>query len=221
MSNIILQHFNGDLRPLDKASIANIKEYAKRIGADYELITGRPFRKHLTDPCQKVYMIDEKWDEYDDVLMLDIDMFATKNCPNVFEAIGCGLYNPIQQRLHERLAQTSKGVRTAPYWGGAIYKFSKFRRQTLRHGLGGNEDWMEHFNQPYHYEDEGIIHHLSQSADLMFTKDDIMDPRWCYDNYLPNPAGAFMIHVRTKIAPQGPKREKYENYMGLVEQGIL
>ena len=221
MSNIILQHFNGDLRPLDKASIANIKEYAKRIGADYELITGRPFRKHLTDPCQKVYMIDEKWDEYDDVLMLDIDMFATKNCPNVFEAIGCGLYNPIQQRLHERLVQNFKGSAISPYWGGAIYKFSKFRRQTLRHGLGGNEDWMEHFNQPYHYEDEGIIHHLSQSADLMFTRDDIMDPRWCYDNYLPNPAGAFMIHVRTKIAPQGPKREKYENYMGLVEQGIL
>ena len=61
MSNIILQHFNGDLRPLDKASIANIKEYAKRIGADYELITGRPFRKHLTDPCQKVYMNITTW----------------------------------------------------------------------------------------------------------------------------------------------------------------
>jgi hypothetical protein len=80
---------------------------------------------------------------------------------------------------------------------------------------------MENFNQPYNYEDEGIIHHLASSANLMFTRDDIMDPRWCYDNYLPNPAGAFMIHVRTKIAPQGPKREKYENYMGLVEQGIL
>ena len=46
--NIVLQHFDGDLRPLDYASMANMKAYAKMVGADYELVKGKPFRKHLT-----------------------------------------------------------------------------------------------------------------------------------------------------------------------------
>ena len=54
--NIILQHFDGKLRPLDELSMANMQEYAKLVGADYELVTGRPFRRHLTGACQKVYM---------------------------------------------------------------------------------------------------------------------------------------------------------------------
>ena len=73
MSNIILQHFDGELRELDKLSVENIKKYAEMVNADYELVTGKPFRKHLTSPCQKVFMLDEKWDKYDDVLMLDLE----------------------------------------------------------------------------------------------------------------------------------------------------
>ena len=56
MKNIILQHFttnytekeNNGLRELDKLSVENIKEYAKMVGADYELVLGQVFRKHLT-----------------------------------------------------------------------------------------------------------------------------------------------------------------------------
>jgi hypothetical protein len=153
--------------------------------------------------------------------MLDIDMFAVKNCPNVFEAVGCGLYNPIQKRLHERLANSNKGCITVPYWGGAIYKFDKERRIALRKGLGGCETWMDIFNRLWNYEDEGIIHTLAQKAQMIFTKDDIMDPRWCYDSFQPNPAGAFMIHVRPADRAGGPKREKYDIYKGLAEKGIL
>ena len=62
MKNLIMQHFDGELRDLDKLSIENIQEYAKMVGAEYQLIIDKPFRKHLTSPCQKVYMLDEKWD---------------------------------------------------------------------------------------------------------------------------------------------------------------
>ena len=54
--NILLQHFDGEFRPLDKLSIRNMRAYAATHGADYELVTGRPFRSHLTGACQKVYM---------------------------------------------------------------------------------------------------------------------------------------------------------------------
>ena len=72
--NIILQHFDGELRELDKLSVENIKKYAERINVDYRLVTGKPFSKNLTNPCQKVHCISHEWDDYDEVLMLDPDM---------------------------------------------------------------------------------------------------------------------------------------------------
>ena len=104
MKNLIIQHFDGELRDLDKLSIKNIQEYAEMVGAEYQLIRGKPFRKHLTSPCQKVHMINQEFDEYDQVLMLDIDMFAPKNMNvNIFKQEGVGLYADTQIRLHRRL----------------------------------------------------------------------------------------------------------------------
>lgn len=221
--NIILQHFDGDLRPLDKLSMANIQKYAKKVGADYKLVTGKPFRKHLTSPCQKVYMLDEEFDKYDDVLMLDIDMFAPKGMTeNIFELPGIGLYHDVQKMLHRRLVHNYPMVASAstPYWGGAIYKMNKQTRQKLREGLGGNEGWMNPFNEPYHYEDEGIMHVLAVKTGYQ-TKTPYLDRKWCYCSFLPEPETAGFIHIRTKITPQGPKREKIENYNELVSKGVL
>ena len=105
MKNIILQHFTGELRELDKLSIENIKKYASLVGADYRFIEGQVFRKHLASPCQKVYMLDKEFDEYDTILMLDIDMFTPIGMTeNVFECEGIGLYNTVQKRLHRKIA---------------------------------------------------------------------------------------------------------------------
>ena len=85
MRNIILQHFDGELRPLDYQSQWNIMDYADMIDADYKLIRGKPFRQNLTNACQKVHIIHEEFDEWDNVLMLDIDMFRPRNMSvNVF-----------------------------------------------------------------------------------------------------------------------------------------
>jgi len=224
MPNIILQHFDGELRELDKLSKNNIMEYADQCGAEYELVKGKPFRNHLTSPCQKVFMLDEKYDEYDDVLMLDIDMFVPKNMKvNIFDQVGVGLYNPIQQRLHSKLVNKNpfQGSMDTPYWGGAIYKMNRKLRQKLRAGLGGNEGWMNAYNQPYQWEDEGIFHTLAFKTGLRINQDQILHPKWCYDNYLDYPQYAGMIHIRTKITPQGPKQEKIKNYQALVDKGIL
>lgn len=224
MPNIILQHFDGELRDLDKLSMANIQEYAEMVGAEYRLITGKPFRPHLTAPCQKVHMIDEEFDEYDQVLMLDIDMFAPKGITeNVFDLEGVGLYADTQKRLHGNIASRYPLIasRIAPYWGGAIYKMDRDLREKLRGQLFGSEGWMNNYNQPYHYEDEGIIHTLAYKAGLYVDSKYVLDQKWCQCSFLPNPEKAGFIHIRTKITPSGPKREKIENYNALVEQGIL
>jgi hypothetical protein len=223
MVNIILQHFDGKLRELDKLSMANIQEYAELVGAEYRLIEGRPFNKELTAPCQKVYMIHPEFDKYDDVLMLDIDMFAPKGMTtNVFEEPGVGLYGPVQQNLHRKLVHQYGflGSINTPYWGGAIYKMSKKLRVALRNADVLDKTWMLKFNQPYHFEDEGIFHVLAYRAGIN-SRGTHMDPKWCQCSFLPNPEKAGFIHVRTKITPQGPKREKIENYNSLVKVGIL
>ena len=105
MKNIILQHFDGELRELDKKSIDNIRQYADRIGAEYKLIRGKPFNDSLTSPCQKVHMINEEWDQYSNVLLLDIDMFAPFGMNiNIFEQTGVGTALKLLQPLITRAA---------------------------------------------------------------------------------------------------------------------
>ena len=222
-ANIILQHFDGNLRDLDKLSITNISTYAEMIGADYELITGKPFRQHLTSPCQKLYMLDEKFDKWENVLMLDIDMFAPKKMNiNVFDELGVGMRNDVQVTLHGKIARTYPDMASlnAPYWGGAIYKLNRSIRQTLRLNLGKNEEWMNSYNKCYHFEDEGIMHTLAFKGGLKQTGM-YLNNKWCQCSYLPHPEKAGFIHIRTKVTPSGPKREKIENYNELVERGII
>lgn len=227
MTNIILQHFDGDLRPLDELSVENISAYAEMIGAEYRLIKGKPFNKRLTGACQKVYMINEEFDEYDQVCMVDIDMFAPKGMTeNVFEQNGIGLHADTQKMLHQKIVREYGIAMTdinKPYWGGAIYKMDRGLRQRLRSTLNKSDDmWMNKYNQPYHFEDEGIFHTLVVWSSAFIKKEEwYMDRKWCQCSFLPNPELAGFIHVRTKVTPTGPKRTKMENYKELVDKGIL
>jgi hypothetical protein len=231
VKNIILQHFDGELRELDKLSKRNIEEYAKMVGADYRLILGKPFLanvtdapKNLTSPFGKCHMLDSEFDEYDQVLMLDIDMFAPKGMTeNVFELEGVGLYADTQVMLHNKIARQYPDIASlkAPYWGGAIYKMDKNLRRDLRFHLMGDKSWMNKYNEAYHFEDEGIMHTLALRAGLKHAKKWYLDRKWCQCSFLPNPEKAGFIHIRTKITPSGPKQEKIKNYQALVNKGIL
>jgi hypothetical protein len=217
--NIILQHFNGDLRVLDKFSMENIKQYADQIGADYQLMQGKPFREHLTNPCQKVFCIDEVWDNYDNVLMLDIDVFIRKGLTlDVFKIKGNGVHGKVQERLRQNLIDMNRIKFLCPYWAGSIYKFTKEERIKLRSVMPSNDKWMDEYNQPYHFEDEGILAELACKANFSIS---YMPFSWSQCSYLPNTEKANMIHIRTKVTPHGIKRLKIENYKDLVEKGLI
>ena len=224
--NIILQHFDGNLRELDSLSSENIKEYASRIGADYELVTGKPFREHLTGPCQKVFCIDSCWDNYDNVLMLDIDVFVRRNlATNIFTVPGNGIHGDTQRKLKQKLIALKRIHSSDPYWAGSIYKFNKSERQLLRLAMPTNDSWMDLYNKPYNFEDEGI---LSQLASNNKMPERYFDFAWNQCSFLPNPENAFMIHIRTKKPghyngtwENGGKRDKIENYYELKMQGII
>lgn len=226
MKNIILQHFNGSLRELDDLSMKNIQAYASQIGADYKLITGKPFREHLTNPCQKAHVISEEWDEYDNVLMLDIDVFVRKGLTqNVFDLPGHGVHGTWQIKLKKKLQALGRITAADPYWGGSIYKFSREERQLLRSVIPENDEWLNLYNQLYNFEDEGILAELASKVKFPSV---YLDFSWNQCSYLPNPEQAKMIHMRTKLPgvlngtwENGGKRPKIENYYELKMRGII
>jgi hypothetical protein len=77
------------------------------------------------------------------------------------------------------------------------------------------------YNKAYQFEDEGIMHTLAMLSGIRHTPEQYLARKWCYCSFLPEVEKAGFIHVRTKITPQGPKREKIDNYNALVAEGIL
>lgn len=224
MTNIILQHYTGQLGELEKESVINMTAYAQSVGAHYQLVTGQVFDPNFTTPIQKIYMLDKAWDTYDTVVMLDIDMFATTNTTeNVFNVPGVGLHEATQTRLHKQLARTYPNISSinTPYWGGAIYKLDRETRQRLRRPLeDGDVQWMQQYNRRYHWGDEGIVHTLAMKTGYNPIQP-YMDKKWCQCSFLPHPENAGFIHIRTKVKPSGPKRDKIDNLRALQQQGII
>lgn len=219
VKNIILQHYNGSLGELEELSVKNIQKYAKLIGADYQLILGKPFNPNLIDTCQKVIMIDERFDDWDNVLMVDADVFAKKNLnKNIFDAVGIGVHSePWQPKLHKRIFLEHPSIASLqnPYWGGALYKMSRDLRKQLRDQIGENTEWMNPFNKRFNFEDEGIFHVLATKANISL-ENAYIDQKWCYCSYLPNLKLANMIHIRKK-----PLVDKIDNYKILLSKGII
>ena len=208
-------------------SIKNISEYAKSIGADYEFIRGIVFKPkiaHKLDiPCQKLVYLDEKYDEYDNVLMLDADMFAVKGLTkNVFEeTTGIGKHESIQTALRQKLVNligSEWGDTSAPYWGGEFMMLSKEIRKSFREVL--DDDVCLTFAR--HYHDEGIMHGLSKRLGM---KDDpslyLGSKEWCWSSWEPDVENASFIHIRRKMWTDGPKQDKILNWKDLVDKGIL
>ena len=93
MKNLIVQHFHPQYenvgKPMPwivKKSTDNIRRYAEQLGAEYRLLDGEPFRKGLRAQCQKLCVLNEEFDEYDNIAVFDTDMFLVNGCKeNIFK----------------------------------------------------------------------------------------------------------------------------------------
>lgn len=224
--NIILQHYTGRLGELERLSIANISQYAKFCEADYQFIEGNVFRPWLSAPCQKLIMLDEKWDKYDYVVMCDTDMFTRPGMDkNIFtDDTGIGRHFGIQEHLVQGLARRFPmlGNPKYPYWGGSIYRLSREVRQRLRREIDDSE--IIHFHN--NYEDEGIMHRLAVRANMPIDDNTYLTrDLWNKSSYEEDVEEGYIIHIRPKVKKTpgrpAPKRPKIENYNALVQRGIL
>lgn len=231
MKNIILQHFH-PMRPnvikemqergsklpfIVEKSVENIKKYAESLGAEYKLLDGEPFQKGLRAQCQKCAAINEEYDDYDTVVVLDTDKFVTTTCTeNVFEATGIAPFDDVH-RLRQLPAFCQEFPRLGnleyPLWSGAIYVMPREFRQLMRAQINPAMRKVFESISPRPYVDEGIFHVLCHKA--KFKLDKYLDEKWDYSSYLPNPEKANMIHIRHK-----PKSRE-ETYEDLVKAGVI
>lgn len=222
MKNIILQHYTGVLGELELKSNENISKYAKFCGADYKLVTGNVFRRYLKPPCQKLIMLDEQFDDYDMVVMIDIDMFTRVGLKdNIFtDTSGIGRHFGIQESLVKNLALKYPllGDAKYPYWGGSIYRLDLQTRKRLRKHIRDNE--MLQFNDSY--QDEGIMHRLAVLENMTVDENTYLpDDRWNRSSFEPNVSTANIIHIRKKLVQGGPKYPKLHVYKKMVEMGLI
>ena len=198
MKNIILQHWeprepSKPMPMIVEKSIENISAYAERMGAEYRLLDGEPFQKGLREQCQKCAGINEEFDEYDVVVVLDTDKFMVKGCnKNIFEA---------------------KGNLDYPIWSGACYVMPRDFRQLMRKQINPAMRRVFEMISPRSYVDEGMFHVMCHKAG--FKLDKYLDERWDYSSYKASPEKAWMLHIRHK-----PKTRD-ENYLDLVDAGII
>jgi len=220
VKKIILQHWTGELGELERLSSENIQEYAKFCGADYKLLRGAVFNYSVSTQSQKMHMLSEEWDDYDVVVMLDIDMFVRKGSnANIFtDETGIGRHYNIQETLVKNLARKFPLMcdERYPYWGGSAYRLEKDIRQEFRKHLRINE--MLQFNG--NFNDEGIMHRCAVLADYK-EKRYFDRQQWNYSSFEETVDEANIIHIRPKVKQGGPKRPKIENYRALVERGLI
>tara|TARA_A100001011_G_scaffold297340_1_gene310012 strand:- start:1678 stop:2358 length:681 start_codon:yes stop_codon:yes gene_type:complete len=222
MKNIILQHYTGELGELEKLSQANMIKYAEFCGAEYELVQGDVFTEGLKTCGQKMYMLDSKWDEYDIVVMIDIDMFTRKGMTtNIFtEVQGIGMYTDFQRNLHRKLwSQFPTLIDTRfGYWGGAIYRLTKEQRKMLRSHIN-MEELITNFNDVF--QDEGMMARLATLARIPNNAEVLPGGfAWCHCSYRKGIENSEMIHIRP-TTEHGTKGKKIENYYNLVNKGLI
>ncbi len=142
MANLIYQVWAGELRPACKHSSKLMKEYSDRIGADYRLDIDPNIASNSCDvPMYFEWlnpMLDKRFLEYDKVLVVDLDVFPTPDCRNIFE---------------EEIADV--GICTEPFQG-------KYRAKSVVGGSicsANDEIWSKHCKRLYNVDlprdDEG------------------------------------------------------------------
>jgi hypothetical protein len=178
MKNLILQHWYGPMQGWANKCKESIQDYASKVNAEYHFLTGYPmgdfFENTNTKPylvIQKLCMLLEKYDEYDNVLMLDMDMLFTGVVDDIFKYEGIG-------RLHKvgmKEANASKNGRKWPklykqdypmFFGNCV-KLNRNERQILRSKLNKHVISAGVSSDGLPPNDEIIMHYLMHTTDVL------------------------------------------------------
>jgi hypothetical protein len=220
LKRLVLQHYTGALGELEHCSVSNIRDFANTWGADYQFLEGNLFSEKLSPPMQKLIILDERFDDYDVVVMMDADMFVRKGLnEDLFAQPGIGVSGAFQRRLKWAFIRKMKGLVhwRYPYWNGSLWKLDRQQRQMFRSKLH-LVDMMKYSNG--RLEDEGVMHQLARHS--RFT-DGILPggDKWAMSSWSNEIDKAALIHIRPQIVRQGPKRPKIETLREFISKGLI
>ena len=128
MRNLIYQYWDGNTVPGIRASVENISQYAKRIGAEHIFEENPRFVTNLGEysPHYGAFkpIFDEKFHQYDNVLFLDADIFAVDDLDeNIFENFNADI-GICTEPLQPNLRKEAKGRITSSadeLWAKAVF----------------------------------------------------------------------------------------------------
>jgi len=218
---VVLQHYTGPLGEVERHSVRNIQAFAEREKADYLFLEGNLFSERLSPPMQKLIMLDERFDDYDVVVMMDADMFARKGLSeSLFEQSGIGVSGAVQRRLKWAFIRKMKGLLhwRYPYWNGSLWKLTRAQRQAFRSKLPLVD--LERYSNG-RLEDEGVMHQLARHN--KFTGGILPGgEKWAMSSWMDGLEQSAMIHVRVRSSPKkGENRPKIENLRDLIDRGFI
>lgn len=220
MKRLIIQHYTGELGEVERLSVKNIQGFAEREKAHYLFLEGNVFSEELSAPMQKLSMLDERFDEYDVVVMLDADMFTRNSLQeSLFAQPGIGTSGPVQRRLKWASIRKMKGLLhwRYPYWNGSLWKLDREQRQLFRSKLP-LVNLMKY--SCGRLEDEGVMHQLARHNNFKGGALPGVD-KWAMPSWYNDLDRAAMIHVRKRISVEGGKRSKLENLYALIDKGLI
>lgn len=180
--NLILQHFAGPMPDWAYLAEKTMRRYAKRTGADYKLVRGFPMGEKLSFTPQKLCMLLEEYDEYDQVCMIDMDTIATDVYESFWDIPQIGVLhdramggenakNAITGKPHPSRTHTA-----APelyeqgewcFFGNWI-KLNREQRQELRKHW--DQELFENSLRDHYSGDEIILHYLLHKSQILAGK---------------------------------------------------
>lgn len=165
--NIILQHWNGDLPHWAVLAKKTVELYAKTIGCDYELVTGYPLGQKLGPNPQKLVYITEKYDQYDKVLMLDMDVIATNVFDNAFERPEIGVLHDRAMKGSSRTPGSAPELFTVgmPIFFGNYIMTTREQRVAMREHA--NWEWLATKVVDSYSGDEMVLAWLMKQANIL------------------------------------------------------
>lgn len=178
MKNLILQYWTGPLPEWARLAMKSIELYAKDIGADYQLVSGWPLGEFRGTVSQKICLVKEEYDSYDDVLMLDTDMVYSGVADDAFQYDGIG-------RFHMKAMGSQGASKQGRYWPnlykegsplffGNFVKLTRQQRITLRSALPTEEfvlanksdPSLSRFNTSMPPNDEQTLHYMIHTSKM-------------------------------------------------------
>tara|TARA_Y100001935_G_scaffold237979_1_gene223937 strand:- start:329 stop:1012 length:684 start_codon:yes stop_codon:yes gene_type:complete len=189
-----------------------VKNYARKINAEYKLIS-KPIINFKHPTWERFQLFNDEWiTKYKNILYLDTDVFTWPDAPNIFDSIDVNSFNVVK-RVNER-ERLWNGL---PSFNAGVFAINKSCAIEMRKFLS-KSNWLKNFTKDPLWEDSKELNTLAQISNI---KINWLNEAW----NIKNDPNAYFTHLwgnQKKLFPNMPAIIKAKKIVkGLIDSGIL